>query len=51
MNLGQMLTDVRLSILSSAQISFVGKPVGDWLRKDEMISAIDNIIKDCYANI
>ena len=46
MNLGQMLRDVRLSILSSAQISFLGKPVGDWLKESEMISAIDKIIKD-----
>ena len=46
MNLGQMLKDVRLSILSSAQISFIGKPVGDWLKESEMISAIDDIIKD-----
>lgn len=45
MNLGQMLRDVRLSVLSDAPISFVGKPVGDWLHKSEMINAIDNIIK------
>ncbi len=46
MNLGQMLRDVRLSILSNAQISFLGKPVGDWLKESEMINAINNIIKD-----
>ncbi|MBR2068651.1 MAG: 3-methyl-2-oxobutanoate dehydrogenase subunit VorB [Candidatus Gastranaerophilales bacterium] len=51
MNMGQMLRDVRLSILSNVQISFIGKPVGDWLSESEMIGAIDNIIKDCYANI
>ena len=51
MNLGQMLQDVRLSILSDTQISFVGKPTGDWLRESEMINAIDKIIEDCYANI
>ena len=45
MNLGQMLRDVRLSILSNAQISFLGKPVGDWLKESEMIKAIDDIIK------
>ena len=46
MNLGQMLRDVRLSVLSNAQVSFLGKPVGDWLRESEMIGAIDDIIKD-----
>lgn len=51
MNLGQMLKDVRLGILSNAQISFIGKPVGNWLKKDEIISAIDNILKESYANI
>ena len=51
MNLGQMLRDIRLSILSNAQISFIGKPVGDWLKKEEIIGAIDNITKEHYASI
>ena len=51
MNLGQMLRDVRLSVLNNAQISFVGKPVGQWLTKEEMISAIDNIVKEEHASI
>ena len=51
MNLGQMLKDVRLSILSGAQISFIGKPVGDFLLESEIISATDNIIKASYATI
>ena len=51
MNLGQMLRDVRLSILSNAQVSFIGKPVGDWLKKEELINAIDNIAKEQYASI
>ncbi len=45
MNMGQMLKDVQLSVLSNAQISFVGKPVGSWLKKEEIINIIDNIIK------
>ena len=49
MNLGQMLKDVRLAILQNAQISFIGKPVGDWLKQEEMISAIDKIIKEHHA--
>ena len=51
MNLGQMLKDVQLAILSNASVAFVGKPVGDWLKKEEMIEAIDNIIKEQYAGI
>ena len=45
MNSGQMLKDVRLAILNSAQLSFIGKPVGDWLKESEMINTINNIIK------
>ena len=51
MNLGQMLKDVRLGILSNAQISFIGKPVGNWLKKDDVINAIDNILKESHAGI
>ena len=49
MNMGQMLRDVRLSILQNAPISFIGKPVGDWLKKEEMVEAINGIIKENYA--
>jgi len=49
MNLGQMLKDIRLAILQNAKISFIGKPVGDWLKQEELISAIDNIIKEHHA--
>lgn len=51
MNMGQMLKDVRLGVLSNAHISFIGKPVGDWLKKEEIINAINNIIKEQYASI
>ncbi len=51
MNLGQMLKDVRLGVLSNAQISFIGKPVGNWLKKEELINAMDLIIKERYASI
>lgn len=49
MNLGQMLKDVRLAISSNARVSFVGKPVGDWLTVEEMTNAIDSIIKERHA--
>ena len=51
MNMGQMLKDVRLAVLSNAQISFIGKPVGDWLKKEEIINTITNVIKEEYASI
>ena len=50
MNLGQMLKDVQLAVLNHSVVSFIGKPVGDWLKQEEMISAIDNIlIKERHA--
>ena len=49
MNLGQMLKDVRLAVLQNTQISFIGKPVGDWLKQEEIINTIDTIIKGHYA--
>ena len=51
MNMGQMLKDIRLSILSNAKISFIRKPVGNWLKEEEIINAADNIIKEHYASI
>ena len=51
MNMGQMLKDVRLSILSNAKVSFIGKPVGDWLKMEEIIIAVDNIIKEQNASL
>ncbi len=51
MNMGQMLKDIRLAILSNARISFIGKPVGNWLKEEEIINATDNIIKEHYASI
>ena len=49
MNLGQMLKDIRIAIMQNAQISFIGKPVGTWLKKEEIINTIDAIIKENHA--
>ncbi len=51
MNLGQMLKDVQLSALSNVQTAFIGKPTGDWLKKEEITGVIDNLLKDKNANI
>lgn len=44
MNSGQMIKDVKLGVLSNARVSFMGKPVGDWMKKEEMIEAMDKIV-------
>jgi 2-oxoglutarate ferredoxin oxidoreductase subunit alpha len=51
MNLGQMLKDVRLAVGLNSSISFIGKPVGNWLKKEEIILAIENVIEEKYAGI
>lgn len=51
MNSGQMLRDVRLAVLANAPVSFIGKPVGNWLKKEEIIYAVENIVKEQYASI
>lgn len=51
MNMGQMLKDVKLGILSYAPVSFIGKPVGTWLTQEEIENGIDNILKEIYAGI
>ena len=50
MNTGQMLKDVKLAALSNSNVSFIGKPVGDWLKKDEIIERIDKIAKGFYEH-
>jgi len=51
MNTGQMLKDVQLSICNGAEVHFIGKPVGDWLKIEEIIEAINPIIEESYASI
>ncbi|MBR1617708.1 3-methyl-2-oxobutanoate dehydrogenase subunit VorB [bacterium] len=49
MNMGQMLNDVRHALPTDTQITFVGKPVGNWLKKEEMINVIDEILRKYYG--
>ena len=51
MNLGQMLRDVKLGVLSDSKVYFIGKPTGNWLKKEEIIDSVENILKENYANI
>ena len=51
MNTGQMLRDIRLGVQDDSKVFFAGKPVGDFLKKEETIKMIDNIIKEAYVSI
>ena len=45
MNLGQMIKDVRLAMVENTRVSFIGKPVGDWLTQEQLIEAIVKVIE------
>jgi len=49
MNTGQMLKDVKLSVQDGTEVKFIGKPVGDWLRLEEITEKVDLILKESYA--
>lgn len=49
MNLGQMYKDVQNSISSNAKLHFIGKPAGEWIKKEEIIEKIDKILQGQYA--
>lgn len=51
MNMGQMLKDIRLSILSNSKLSFIGKPVGNWMKVNEMIYKINQLMGVDNASI
>lgn len=51
MNTGQMLKDVQLAVGNSDSVHFIGKPVGDWLKEQEIIEAIEPIVEENYASI
>ena len=37
--------------LLSDSVHFIGKPVGDWLKEQEIIEAIEPIVEENYASI
>ena len=51
MNMGQMIRDVLLAVKDNSKVKFAGKPVGDFLKKEETVKMIDNIIKEAYVSL
>ena len=49
MNLGQMYKDVQNSISPNAKLHFIGKPAGEWIKKEEIIEKINKILQGQYA--
>ena len=44
MNMGQMITDVKLAINGKAQVDLINRPVGQWLSVEEIVSEVKNIL-------
>ena len=51
MNMGQMLKDIRLAVQDDSKVQFAGKPVGDFLMKDDIIELSEKILRGAYAGI
>ena len=49
MNCGQMLKDIELAVLKNSKVIFIGKPAGEWLKQNEIIESIKNILKEQHA--
>ena len=52
MNMGQMFKDVKYAVEGQSKVSLINRPVGEWLSVEEIVSGVENIIKErgnCYA--
>ena len=51
MNMGQMFKDIRTAVEGKAKVSLLNRPCGEWLSVEEIVEAVENILKKggCYA--
>ena len=49
MNMGQMYKDVKYSVSGKSNVELVNRPVGEWLKVEEIVSAVENIMEKNYA--
>lgn len=49
MNMGQMFKDVKYAINGKSKVELVNRPVGEWLKVEEIVSAVENIMEKNYA--
>jgi len=47
--MGQMLKDVKYSVNGKSNVELVNRPVGEWLRVEEIVSAVEKIMEKNYA--
>ena len=49
MNMGQMYKDVKYSVNGKSNVELVNRPVGEWLKVEEIVSAVEKIMEKNYA--
>lgn len=49
MNMGQMFKDVKYAVNGNSEVSLVNRPVGEWLRVEEIVTAVEKIMEKNYA--
>ena len=49
MNMGQMYKDVKYAVNGKSEVSLVNRPVGEWLKVEEIVSAVEKIVEKNYA--
>jgi len=49
MNMGQMFKDVKYSVNGKSQVELINRPVGEWLKVEEIVSAVEKIMEKSYA--
>ena len=49
MNMGQMFKDVKYAVEGASEVSLINRPVGEWLKVEEIVSAVEKIVEKSYA--
>ena len=49
MNMGQMFKDVKYAINGKSEAHLINRPVGEWLRVEEIVSGVEKIMEKNYA--
>lgn len=49
MNMGQMVKDVKYAVNGKSDVKLINRPVGEWLKVEEIVSAVEKIMEKNYA--
>ena len=49
MNMGQMFKDVKYAVNGKSDVKLINRPVGEWLKVEEIVSAVEKITEKNYA--